>query len=796
MNDRTMFYYKKSLAALEFDKVLKRLASYAAIEKTRGIIANTIPVWDSVCVGRMLKEVTQAKNMISLNQRLPIGAVSDDIELNIGRAVKGITLNVRDFIALARLMRVSADMRAYRDESNAECDCLDLLFDSMFNDKTLPDRIDRVFPDGEHVADDASPELAAIRRSIIRESQKIKDSLDKYIRNSEVSPYLQDTLVTIRYDRFVIPVKAESRGHIKGLVHDTSNSGSTLFVEPLFVIEANNNIQRLENDEKREIERILAKLTEQVAEYAPMLMNAYRCLISLDLIFAKARYSYEENMTEPQICREKCVSIRRARHPLISKDVMVPLDIQMDSDTDTIIVTGPNTGGKTVFLKTLGLMCLMTKAGMHIPCDSAKVFVFERVYADIGDEQSIEQSLSTFSSHLKNTKNIISAADNRCLVLFDELGSGTDPAEGAALAIAIIEKIRENGSFAACTTHYSELKTFALETDGIKNASFEFDLKTLSPTYRLSIGIPGKSYAFEISKHLGLPVSIIDNAKAHVGADVKRFDRVVDQLLHEKNEYERLKREVTAERMKINELSAKVEARNAELEKKSDTEIENARIKARRIVEKARREAADMLDELKKHKSEMDKQTFHAMKSAIRGTMNKLEVDEGPVREPHADGEPVGSNAKIGMSVFVSKLGKNGTIVSVSGNSARVNCNGIVISCKTDDIYLAEKQAAAQKKKTSVSSSTSSFIRSERNDTGMELDIRGQTVMEALDAIDRFIDRAVLDRMGSVTIIHGKGTGALRSGVHSHLKGHRQVKSFHLGAFGEGDSGVTIVELK
>ncbi len=373
--------------------------------------------------------------------------------------------------------------------------------------------------------------------------------------------------MTIRYDRFVIPVKAESRGHIKGLVHDTSNSGSTLFVEPLFVIEANNNIQRLENEEKREIERILSELTEEVAVYAPVLTVAYRSLLTLDYIFAKARYSYEYDMCEPYIAEKKLVEIKHARHPLISKDIMVPLDISMDSDTDTIIVTGPNTGGKTVFLKTLGLMALMTKAGMHLPCDSAKVFVFDRVYADIGDEQSIEQSLSTFSSHLKNNKNIISAADSKSLVLFDELGSGTDPSEGAALAIAIIEKVRSNGSFVACTTHYSELKTFALEQAGIKNASFEFDLETLSPTYRLNVGIPGKSYAFEISKHLGLQDDVIANAKSHISQEVKRFDRVVDELLREKGEYERLKRELAEQKAEAAELRLKFEEKNSNLKK-------------------------------------------------------------------------------------------------------------------------------------------------------------------------------------------------------------------------------------
>lgn len=793
MNDRTVFYYKKSLSALEFDKVRSELSVYASIDKTKEYIGGLVPFYDSGCVIRMQREVTQAKNMLALNRRVPLGNISDDIELNISRAVKGIALNVKDFMALSRLMSVSVGMYGYRSDSNAETDSLDILFDRMFTDKALPEKIDRVFPDGEHVADDASPALLSIRRSIVRESQKIKDSLEKYIRSEEVSPFLQDSLITIRYDRFVIPVKADSRGHIKGLVHDTSNSGSTLFVEPLFVIEANNNIQRLENEEKREIERILSELTNEVAVYAPSLMTAYRSLVSLDYIFAKARYSYEKDMCEPKISGNKTVNIKNARHPLISKDIMVPLAISLDSDTDTVIVTGPNTGGKTVFLKTLGLMALMTKAGMHLPCDGAEIFVFDRVYADIGDEQSIEQSLSTFSSHLKNTKNIINAADSKSLVLFDELGSGTDPSEGAALAIAIIEKIRSKGSFAACTTHYSELKTFALEEEGIKNASFEFDLNTLSPTYRLNIGLPGKSYAFEISKHLGLQEDVIANAKSHVSSEVKRFDRVVDELLREKGEYEQLKRELTAQKSELTEQKRKYEEKSRKLDKNAEHELENARMKARQVVEKARRDASNMLEELKKQRNEMDKLSYQRIRSAIRSGMNKLEVEDAVSVIKPAAGEPLGKKAAVGMTVLVPRLSKTGEIISVSGDNVRVNCGGLAISCKANELYIHDKPQETAKPQ---NKSTAKLVRSDRTDTGMELDIRGETVMDALEAIDRFIDRAVLDRMGSVTIIHGKGTGALRAGVHSHLKGHRQVKGFHLGAYGEGDSGVTVIELK
>lgn len=789
-----MFFYKKSLLALEFDKVLDLLSGYAAVDKTKEIIKKTVPLYDQGCVLRMQKEVSQAKGMLILNQRVPLRNLSDDIEIYISKSVKGITLTPADFMALAVLMRTCVDMSNYRADSNAATDTLDLLFDRLFTDRSLLNRINRTFPDGERVADDASSALLAIRRNIMRESNKIKDMLDKYIKNADVAPYLQDSIVTIRYDRFVIPVKAENKGNIKGLVHDTSNSGSTLFVEPLFVIEANNKIRELENEERREIEKILKELTELAAGYATLLSDSYKSIIALDFIFAKARYSYDADMCEPKLSKTKHISLKKAKHPLISKDIMVPLDIVFDDDTDTIIVTGPNTGGKTVFLKTLGLVCLMAKAGMHVPCNTAEIFIFDKIYADIGDEQSIEQSLSTFSSHLRNIKNIISGTDNGSLVLFDELGSGTDPIEGAALAIAVIQKIRSLGAFSACTTHYSELKTFAIEELGIKNASFEFDLKTLSPTYKLNIGIPGKSYAFEISKHLGLQNDVIDSARTLVSGDVKRFDRVVDELLREKGEYESLRRELVLKQKEIDNLRRKTEEKSKDLEKNTERELENARLKARQLIEKARRETTVMLENLKKQKDEFDKVSYQRMKSAIRNSVSKLDIDGlESVSKKIQDGEPIGDKAVVGQTVLVSKISKTGNIVSISSGNARVNCGGMVITCKLSELFAAPT-VKVEKSKSKVS--TAKIVRDETRTSGIELDIRGEMVMDACETIDRFLDDAVLDHISTVTIIHGKGTGALRSGVHSHLKGHPQVKKFHLGAYGEGDSGVTVVELK
>ena len=791
--DRKYFYYKKSLVALEFDKVCEILSTYAAIDKTSEMIKKLLPLYDRGCVVRQQQEVSQAKAMLTLNQRLPIANLSDDVDLFIGKAVKGITLKPSDLMSIAKLMQVSINMSKYHTDSNAVTDALDILFDRLFADKSFFERIDKTFLDGERIADDASPALFSIRRKIAAAVQRIKDSLDKYIKNPDIAPYLQESIVTIRYDRFVIPVKADNKGNVKGLVHDTSNTGSTLFVEPLFVIEENNNIRKLENEEQQEIERILQQLTSDVALYSDALLQSYKCLLSLDFIFAKARYSYQNNMCQPKVSKGKKIKIKRARHPLISKDVMVHLDIEMGDGTDAIIVTGPNTGGKTVFLKTLGLMCSMAKAGMHLPCDYAEIFIFDKIYADIGDEQSIEQSLSTFSSHLKNIKNILSNISSECLVLFDELGGGTDPTEGAALAESIIQKVRSFGSFVACTTHYNELKVYAIEEQGVSNASFEFDLEKLSPTYRLNIGIPGKSYAFEISKHLDLQDDVIDYAKKLVDGDVKRFDRVIDELVCQKNDYEKLKRNLALLEMDLNLRSQKISEREKNIEKNAEKDIEAAKLKARQIIEKARRDATLFLEDLKKQKSVIDKMSFQKIKSTVKRGSAALDIDE---LYSHGDkayqGESLGTKTKIGDVVFIPKLSKQGRVDSISGNSARVNCNGLSVTVKLTELYPPRAEERKENKKTD----SFRLQRSLNREVRTELDIRGETVADACEEIDRFIDDAVLDHLTSVVIIHGKGTGALRSGVHSFLKTHGRVDKFHLGAYGEGDSGVTIVELK
>lgn len=790
--DKKHFYYKKSLTALEFDKVCQILSSYATIDKTASIIKQIVPLYTKGCVKRQLAEVSQAKAMLELNQRLPLGNLSDDVDLYIQKSVKGLTLTQNEFIQVAKLIKISADMSKYHQTSSVNADCLDVLFERLYCDSALYNRITKTFPDGERIADDATPELFRIRRKIASAMQKVKDMLDDYIKKSDVAPYLQDSIVTIRYDRFVIPVKSDNRGNIKGLVHDTSNTGSTLFVEPLFVIEENNNIRKLENEERQEIEKILRELTELVAENAHVLQTSYKSLISLDYIFAKARYSYQNNMIQPEICDVKTIDVKLAKHPLISKDVMVPLTFKVGDGIDTVIVTGPNTGGKTVFLKTMGLFCLMAKAGMHLPCDDASIYIFDKVYADIGDEQSIEQSLSTFSSHLKNIKNILLNITSESFVLFDELGGGTDPLEGAALAESIIQKVRKNGAFAACTTHYNELKTYALETEGVINASFEFDLESLSPTYKLGLGIPGKSYAFEISKHLGISDEIIDYAKTLISSEVKRFDRVVEELNKSKVEYDKLKDELMSKELELNLKLKEANDKISKIEKNSERELDNARQKARQLVEKARHDSAVFLEELKKQKDALDRASALNIKTAVKRSVAALDSDDYYSAPKQVDyGKPLGKEATVGKTVFVAKLSKEGEVVSIAGDSARVNCSGFVVNVKLSELYEPEPKKAKKEQKSTVR-----FERSLGRQVKMELDIRGQMVADACELIDKFIDEAILDKLSTVTIIHGKGTGALRAGVHAFLKTHRCVKKFNLGTYGEGDSGVTIVELK
>ncbi|MBQ6947039.1 MAG: endonuclease MutS2 [Clostridia bacterium] len=782
------FFYFKSACALEFNKVMQRVAQYAICPANRIRIAELLPEYDAPCVQTLLMHTEAARTLLTYKPNIPLVSVEETLLESLERTAKQISLTAEEIQDIGRMLGSCRDLLHYYEDKKFATPSLDFFFEQLYTDTQLEQRISRTFLPSGAIADDASPELASIRRAIIRAGHAIKEELERYINSPAIAPHLQEPIVTIRSDRYVIPVKADNRGDITGLLHDTSGTGNTLFIEPIFVIEQNNKIKKLELEEQNEILRILAALSEKIALAAEQLKTSYRVMLSLDYIFAKAKYANHEDCCTPVIGKDKVISLKNARHPLIDKSVMIPLNVRMDKETDAIIVTGPNTGGKTVFLKTLGLLSLMVKAGLPVPAQSAEIFVFKTVYADIGDEQSIEQSLSTFSSHMRNIKNILSECGKRDLVLFDELGSGTDPVEGAALAVSVVKKIRAKHSFLAATTHYGELKTYALTTPGVKNASFAFDLVNLRPTYELQVGVPGKSYAFEISKRLGLSDDVIEDAKSYISGDQQSIDQVIDALNEQRNAYLERQKKLKSREKELTEEKAKLEKERKKLFQGADNKIAVAEQKAHSIIESARRQADLLQNELKELREKMDKASYHELKSSVKRATGRLQDVE--IRQKKAEtvsGKPLEGMPKVGQTVFLPTLNRNVTVESIGGNFVFISADSLRMKVKQSDLCVAkeEKQAPV------------SFRRAEFNRTvKTELDIRGMNVLDATEEIDRFLDQAVLSKMPSVTVIHGKGTGILRAGVHAHLKTHPSVRTFKLGAFGQGDSGVTIVDLK
>lgn len=782
------FFYFKSACALEFNKVMQRVAQYALCPTNRKMIGELLPEYDAPCAQTLLMQTDAARTLLTYKPNVPLLPVEESLPVSLDKTAKQISLTAEEIRDVGRMLAACRDLLHYYEDKKFATPSLDLFFAQLYIDTQLERRIERTFLPSGAIADDASPELASIRRAIIRAGHAIKDELERYIKSPEISPHLQEPIVTMRADRYVIPVRADNRGEITGLLHDTSGSGNTLFIEPIFVIEQNNKIKKLELEEQNEILRILAALSEHIATAAAQLKISYRVMLALDYIFAKAKYANAENCCTPVISNDKVLVLKNARHPLIEKSVMVPLNVRMDKETDAIIVTGPNTGGKTVFLKTIGLLSLMVKAGLPVPAQGAEICIFKTVYADIGDEQSIEQSLSTFSSHMRNIKNILSECGKKDLVLFDELGSGTDPVEGAALAVSIVKEIRSRHAFLAATTHYGELKTYALTTPGVKNASFAFDLVNLRPTYELQVGVPGKSYAFEISGRLGLPVNVIEDAKSYISGEQQSVDQVIDALNEQRNAYLDRQKKLKEREKELIEEKAKLEKERKKLFQGADNKIATAEQKARSIIESARRQADLLQNELKELREQMDKSRYHELKSGVKRAAGKLQdVEVRQKKEDGPSGTPLASAPKVGQTVFSPTLNRNVSVESISGNYVFISADSLRMKVKITDLCVAkeEKQAPV------------SFRRAEFNRTvKTELDIRGMNVLDATEEIDRFLDQAVLSKLPSVTIIHGKGTGVLRAGVHAHLKTHPSVRTFKLGAFGQGDSGITIVDLK
>ena len=789
--------FDKSIRTLELPAVLRMLSEQTNSAEARERALATVPQTDEEDVGHLQDETDAARDMIGLKGSPAFSGIKPVAE-SLYRADHGGALNTRELLDIAGVLRCARRVRDYFNDDGKKT-AIDYLFCALRGNRFLEDRIFTSILEEDVIADNASRELADIRRHIRAAASKGRQILQKIISSQSYSKVLQEAIITQRDGRFVVPVKAEFRSSMPGLVHDVSSSGATIFVEPMGVVQANNELKELEAKEKKEIERILRELSAEAAGCSGDILSDYDLLVRLDLIFARGQLSYKMNASRPEIRRGGSVCLRRARHPLLDTGRAVPIDIELGRKFDTLVITGPNTGGKTVSLKTLGLLTLMAQCGLHIPADAGSaVSVFERVLADIGDEQSIEQSLSTFSAHMVNIVKILEEADGRSLILFDELGAGTDPIEGAALAIAIIQHVRDRGGKVAATTHYAELKTFAMTTEGVENASCEFDVETLRPTYKLLIGIPGKSNAFAISQRLGLDMSVIETAKAQMDSESIRFEDVLTQLEEKRQRLE--KDQTEAEQLRF---QREADARRArEFREQMERAKENARTRgeaeARRIIREARAQADAIFEELAQLRRQQEKaanwQNVNDARAAIRGQLNQMEeelhfeVEKEPIPAPR---RPI----REGDLVELGGTRKQAVVTAVNGEKLQLLAGNMKLTVKAKEVRLVEEAEVREKKEAKRQVATSIRLQGARAAVN-ELDIRGLMTDEADLAVDQFLDNAVMGKLNVVTIIHGKGTGALRKAVHQQLKRHPAVKGYRLGRYGEGEDGVTVVELR
>ena len=795
--------FDKSIRTLELPAVLEMLSAKAVSEAAREKSRHIMPATERQEVLRLLDETDAAKERLGLYGSPSFSGVKDVSE-PLARADRGGMLNTRELLNIAGLLTAARRVYEYDEERKGEATAIDRFFSALHTNKYLEDRIHGAILDEETIADTASAELTDIRRKMRIAASKGRQILQKIISSPSYAKVLQEALITQRDGRFVVPVKAECKGSLPGLVHDISSSGATLFVEPMGVVQANNELKELEAREEKEIERILRELSAQCADAMEYILLDYDMLVHLDMIFARAQLSYTMNASRPEVVRKGAISLKRARHPLLDQAKAVPVTVELGGDYDTLVITGPNTGGKTVTLKTLGLLCLMAQCGLHIPADSGStVRVFDRILADVGDEQSIEQSLSTFSAHMSNTVEILRQADDDSLILFDELGAGTDPVEGAALAIAIIQHARSKGALIAATTHYAELKTFAMTTAGVENASCEFDVQTLRPTYRLLVGIPGKSNAFAISRRLGLDESVIADAKAQMDSESLRFEDVLAQLEEKRQRLEKAQTEANRLWQQREEDARKARIFREQMEKAKENARAKGEAEAKRIVREAQQKTEEIfaqLEELRKQQTRAANfQQVNDAKAAIRHDLKEaVAVLHSRDQEPEA---PAPSRPiAVGDLVELAGVKTAATVLNVNGDgSMLLQAGRMKMTVKAGQVRLLEsaeeiekrkKQAAAAQRK-NVSPQIQLAARA-----ASELDIRGMETLEAESVVENYIDAAVMAKLGTVTIIHGKGTGALRKAVHEMLKRNRAVKSFRLGRYGEGEAGVTVVELK
>lgn len=788
--------FEKSIRVLELPQLLQQLERHAVSAAAKERARKLEPSTDSNEVKRLLDETDAARSMIGLRGSPSFGGVKDVGEA-LGRAARGGMLNTRELLDIAGLLTNVRRVREYYNE-DAEPTVIDKMFVSLHPNRFLEEKITTAIIDENEIADAASAELAEIRRHKRAAAAKGRQILQRIISSPSYSRVLQEAIITQRGGRFVVPVKAECRGDLPGLVHDISSSGATLFVEPMGVVQANNELKELEVKEEKEIDRILFALSGEAANFENDILWDYDILVHLDLIFARGELSYEMKAMRPEIRTDGSVYLRHARHPLLDSAKAVPIDIELGRSFDTLVITGPNTGGKTVSLKTLGLLCLMAQCGLHIPCDDqSAVSVFEGVLADIGDEQSIEQSLSTFSAHMKNIVQILDEADRDSLILFDELGAGTDPVEGAALAIAIIQEARERGAKIAATTHYAELKTFAMTTAGVENASCEFDVETLCPTYKLLIGIPGKSNAFAISKRLGLSESVIESAKKQMDSESIHFEDVLTQLEKKRQQLEKEKEEVDRLLARREEDARKAREFRTQMEKAKDNARTRGEAEAKRILAEAKSAADETfreLDALRKAQKKLDAQQMNEQRASIMHNIKETREHIG-VREETAEPIPKPSRPiRVGDLVEIPGTRRMAEVIEDKGESLTLKAGALKMSVKRNEVRLIEEAERAAIKKPAAAAPSQRILRTVS--AARELDIRGMETLEAEAVVENYLDSAVMARLETVTIIHGKGTGALRKAVHEMLRRNKHVKKFRLGNFGEGEAGVTVVELK
>ena len=788
----------KSLKTLEFDKILEKLAELAKNDAAKTIALRLEPTNNIRAVEQTLDETDAAVQLLLKFGSPEIVRISDISEA-AKRLAAGGGLSMTELLNIARILKGARVMKQYTPEQTG---VLSGYIAELEPDKRLEERITTSIVSEDEMADGASAELANIRRKIKNTSAKIRDTLDSMIHSQYYRKFLQDPIVTVRNGRYVVPVKAECRGEVRGIAHDMSASGSTVFIEPEGVVNANNDLSELAIKERAEIEKVLLDISNDAAERIEEIKLDFETLIHIDFVVAKARLALDMRAVMPKMNRSGVFKINKGRHPLIDKTKVVPVDIELGTTFDTLIITGPNTGGKTVVLKTLGLFCLMAQAGLHIPAaEGSELSVCTDIFADIGDEQSIEQSLSTFSSHMKNIVEISKKVTEGCLVLFDELGAGTDPTEGAALATAIIEDFRSAGAKIAATTHYSELKLYALTAKGIENASCEFDVATLSPTYRLLIGVPGRSNAFAISEKLGLPKRIIESSRNMLSDENIRFEDVLSKIEDNRISAEKNSEETARLRAETERLKAELAAERDKIEKQKDKIYDRAREKAEKIILRAQDDADRLLEELREaQKARDEKDALRQIQELKRELGLKIKNNKSPKQKKASAAKGAGVNLnslKLGAEVMINDLGDKGSVLSINkkDKTAVVQVGIMKITARADNMTLAEEEEGKKPERyTKKAAVYGGGLR--RESVKSEVDLRGMTLEEAEMETDKFLDECAMAGLKTVSIIHGKGTGTLRSGIQNMLRRHPHVKSFRLGKYGEGENGVTIAELK